>query len=141
MNPRKVKTLRTLEMHARYEKHCATQCSHGCYLCRANPVKDYRYWKIIDNEFPYDEVATVSHMLVPKKHVKEDKLNLEEFNELEKIKPKIHEAYDLIIENTHKLKSIPEHYHLHLLEMKEREMIEESGQRPFFQARTLNLTK
>ncbi len=116
-----VKTLRTLETHAKYELHLTSgHAPAGCYLCRAKPIKAYKHWKIIENEFPYDEVATESHILVPLRHAKEEVLGIAARREYKKIRGELHEKYDMIAENTHKQKSIPEHYHLHLMQIRER---------------------
>jgi hypothetical protein len=136
-----VKTLRTLGTHARYEAHCAAQMNPGCYLCKAVPIREYKHWNIIQNEFPYDEVATESHILVPKRHSKEEGLTVEEIQELADIKPDTHETYDLIMENTHKQKSIPGHFHTHLLKIRERVMTEyERPQAVFLTPQTAKLT-
>ena len=136
-----VKTLRTLDTHARYEAHCARQIHPECYLCKAPPIREYKYWNVIPNEFPYDEVATESHILVPKRHIREEGLTTEEIKELAVIKPDIHETYDLIMENTHKQKSIPGHFHTHLLMIRERIMTEhERPQAVFFTPQTDKLS-
>jgi diadenosine tetraphosphate (Ap4A) HIT family hydrolase len=124
-----IKSLRSLATHLRYEQHRNSLNFPKCYLCDAKSLKEYRYWKIIENQYPYDEVATTSHMVVPKRHLKESGLTWREMSEFEKIKTDMHSGYDMIIENTHKRKSIPEHYHLHLLNLKER-MVATHEKRP-----------
>lgn len=107
---------------ARYEDFLKEGGAEGCYICKAKPVKEYKYWKIIQNEFPYDEVAEINHIVATKKHKKEEKYTKAEIKEYRKIKEYIHKTYDTILENTNGIKSIPEHQHLHLLRLKEREM-------------------
>ncbi len=111
-----------MQTQERYEWHKHFHTNDTCYICRAEPLKTYRYWKIIDNQFPYDEIATTTHMIVPLRHVREDQLRAEELQEYSAVKADLHAEYDLILENTYKQKSIPGHYHLHLLKLKERLM-------------------
>jgi len=119
-----VKTLRSLKTHARYEQHCSLSDGKECYLCNAPAVKRFTYWKIIENQYPYDEIAAISHMAVSLRHTKETELSDDEFKEYEKVKKYIHQTYDTIMENTNKQKSIPNHYHVHLLILKEQEIQE-----------------
>lgn len=115
-----IKSLRSLQTHLQYLEHRNSPNFPKCYVCDAKPLKEYRHWKIIENQFPYDEVAATSHMVVPKRHLKESELTWREMSEFEKVKADMHAEYDMIIENTRKQKSIPGHYHLHLLKLKER---------------------
>jgi len=127
---KKVKTLRTLETHARYERHRKSSDFPKCFLCEASPLKKFKYWKVVENQFPYDEVATMSHMVVSLRHAPEEELTPAEIREYKKVKNECHENYDIIIENTRKQKSIPSHHHLHLLQIKERENICEEKRPP-----------
>lgn len=82
-------------------------------------VQDFKNWKIIDNEYPYDAIAAVHHMLVPKKKI-EDPLQLsqEELEEYLLIRRIFTKDYDVIWENTKTQKTVPEHYHVHLIKLK-----------------------
>ncbi len=72
------------------------------------------------NAFPYDRIAKTHDMIVPLRHVDEDHLNDEELKELKIIKDNyLHKEYEFIIEATYKVKSIPAHFHLHLLTIKD----------------------
>ena len=122
MNTFKIKTLRTTKTHIDHERYQRTPRFPACYICSAKPVKTYTRWKLIENEFPYDEVATKNDMIVPLRHGTEDELTKEDLREFEEIKKDINDKYDMILENTHKQKSIPGHFHLHLLQIKEREV-------------------
>lgn len=89
---------------------------HGCRLCIKKALKEYKYWRIVENSFPWDNIAKTHHMVIPKRHITIDKLNREEKKEYEIIKENyIQPNYDTIAESTHKNKSIPAHFHLHLL--------------------------
>ncbi len=85
-------------------------------------IKEYRYWRLIKNWFPYDAVALKNDILITKRIVPFDwnKLNLKEKEELVKIKQSLSEEYDLILENLPKNRSISSHFHLHLLKLKTR---------------------
>jgi hypothetical protein len=80
---------------------------------------------IIENEFPYDAIATTSHMISTKREVRLDwnLLNDDEIKEFEDIKENyLHDNYDVLWENLPKGQSIPGHFHLHLLVLKREEI-------------------
>lgn len=90
-----------------------------CHICEAASVTEFAHWRIIKNKFPYDEIARRHDMIVPKRHTVEDGLTtaeLEEFVELKKTH--INDVYQMIMESVPKNKSLPEHFHLHLLQIK-----------------------
>ncbi len=85
-------------------------------LCEKQALKEFRYWKVTDNSFPYDLIAKAHHMLVPVRHVSESELSEDELSELKEIKyTYANTEYDYLIEATSKNKSIPTHHHLHLI--------------------------
>jgi len=110
-------TLRTPEGKKKYKEYLELRNSDSpCPLCNKELVKDFNFWKVIDNKFPYDKIAKIHHMLIPKRHAQEKELNSEEIDELSHIKESyINPMYDWIIEPTSKNKSIPDHFHLHLI--------------------------
>ena len=117
--------LRTRKTTNRYKKHIADGfLADGCSLCKKNKkelIKEFKHWKIVNNIFPWDRIAKTSHMVIPKRHVKGINLTMTEIKELESIKSGyINEKYQIIVESTHKNKSIPEHFHLHLIVTKDR---------------------
>lgn len=72
------------------------------------------------NAFPYDKIATSHDMVVPLRHVPEAELTPEERKELVEIKHEyVNANYEYILEPTHKKKSIPAHFHLHLVVLKD----------------------
>lgn len=111
-------SLRSAEQWTRYEKHkAAGGLGDGCPLC-AEPknLKVFEHWRLVHAEFPYDKIAKVHDMIIPKRHVAEEGLSPEEKRELAQIKEEyINENYDFIIEAAQKNKSIPAHFHLHLI--------------------------
>jgi hypothetical protein len=114
-------TLRTQENEERYKRLIAEgHLEAGCPLCASAPLHAFKHWKIIPNTFPYDKIATTHHMVVPLRHVRESELTPEELQELLAIKHEyINAHYEYILEATHKKKTIPAHFHLHLVVLKE----------------------
>lgn len=110
-------SLRSPEGKKKYKEYLKTMSPDGsCPLCEKDPLQLFAYWKIIENSFPYDLVADTHHMIAPLRHVVEEDLNQAELKELKEIKAgMIQSTYDYIIEGTQKMKSLPGHFHLHLL--------------------------
>lgn len=106
-----------------YKKYIKDSKEGICFLCNRIDKKinkSFKYWRIIPNHFPYDNIAIKHDMLVVKRHTPSlEKLNSKEFKELIKIKKNIHSksSYSSILENTYKKQSVKGHYHLHLLEI------------------------
>jgi len=80
-------------------------------------IKDFKYWRIIPNDYPADIMYKASHMLIPKRVTPSWKtLNQDEFDELWFILDTIEkeEVYDCISLNPPKRRSIHNHFHIHL---------------------------
>ena len=114
-------SLRSTEEYQRYESYKANGgLDNGCRLCEREALRDFEHWKIIQNEFPYDVLAKVHHMIVPRRHTTESGLSEAERTELLAIKDDyIHKTYEFLMEATHLTRSIPEHFHLHLVVVKD----------------------
>ncbi|MEJ0054035.1 MAG: hypothetical protein WDN10_04950 [bacterium] len=114
-------SLRTPEVVAKYLAHRESRKgSDSCELCEKLATKEFTYWKVVENDFPYGQIAKTHHMLVPLRHTTEDGLTDSELAEQKLIKRGfVNEGYDWIIEATHKNRSIPSHFHLHLIVQKE----------------------
>ncbi len=118
--------LRSPETMAKYMKVSEERRINGHSVnpflsLQEKPVKDFKYWVIIDNEFPYDAIATVSHMISPKREVAFDweLLNEDEKSEFEEIKNSYIKAnYDVLWENLPSGQTIKGHFHLHLIVLK-----------------------
>ena len=111
-------TFRTQKSVKKYLNYLKTGVKPGfCPLCdKAPAIKKFNYWKISENSYPYDKIAKVHHMAIPMRHVSEEDLNAKEVAELRKIRESyMHEEYDWIIEAANRRKSIPDHFHLHLI--------------------------
>jgi hypothetical protein len=112
--------MRTKETQEKYATYVAEGgLDGGCRLCEAEAIKTFSHWKIIRNDFPYDRIAEVHHMLAPLRHVGEDDMSEEEKGEWASLKRTVGEDYDLMIEATMRNKSIPDHFHLHLVVVKD----------------------
>lgn len=107
---------RTKEMCSRYDE-CkkSEEFKSGCVLCKKVPIQEFQYWRIVLNDFPYDRIAKVHNMILPIRHIAGDGLNTEEIAELFEIKKKYLQEYDYIIETSKQRRSIPDHFHLHLI--------------------------
>jgi hypothetical protein len=91
-----------------------------CVLCTKPAKQQFEFWKVVENDFPYDKIAVVHDMLVPLRHVDERGLSSEETRELDTIKGSfIHPNYEWILEATHKMKSVPAHFHIHMITAQE----------------------
>ncbi len=112
---------RTAAVDKRYARWKKTKGVNGeCGLCPKKPLKSFRHWIIVKNDFPYDKIATRHDMILSRRHAPEPKLTPQELRELRKIKERyIHKTYEFIIEATYKKKSIPDHFHLHLINARE----------------------
>ena len=113
--------LRTPQSMAKYKKFVSEGLlSHGCVLCKAESIKEFENWRIVNNAFPYDRIAKVHHMIITKQHTSDASLTAIEKKEFEVIKIKyLHQTYEWILEATYKKKSVPEHAHLHLIIVKD----------------------
>lgn len=88
-------------------------------------VKEFEHWVIIENKYPYDAIAKVSHLILTKRKVAFDwnLINKEEMEEFSKLRSSyLAENYDLIWENLPRGQTIPGHFHLHLLVLKREEV-------------------
>lgn len=112
--------LRTEELENTYREYRKTDTfTNGCVLCKEEPLKLFKHWKVIVNKFPYDRIAGTHHMVVPIQHCTEVDLNQEQRNELIEIKNhELNDEYDFFMEPTHKGRSIPGHFHIHLVVIK-----------------------
>ncbi len=113
-------TLRTSEGDKKYHEYLLAHASdEKCGLCEKPALQSFTYWKIVENSFPYDTIADTHHMVVPIEHKTEDLITQEEWSEYQTIKRGfIDKNYDHLIESTTKRKTIPNHFHIHLITRK-----------------------
>lgn len=78
-------------------------------------------WFIAKNEFPYDKIAERHHLLIPVRTFENDwEMTHQEREELMGLKRSFagSKEYDAIQENVAHRRSVPRHYHLHLIKYK-----------------------
>lgn len=78
-------------------------------------LKEWSYWRLINNRFPYTVALRTHHLLLPIRVVPDrSELQAEELAELTEILSLVAPEYDFVMENFPKRRSILTHYHLHL---------------------------
>ncbi len=115
-------SLRTPQIEESYIAYRASHDFHEhCPLCEKPALETFVYWKIVPNDFPYDKLAKKHNMIVPLRHVVEADFTPEEVEELRKIKHQImlSPEYDFVMEITEPHKTIPPHFHLHILQLRD----------------------
>lgn len=92
-----------------------------CPLCDKKALRTFTYWKIVPNDFPYDKLAKVHNMIVPLRHTVEAEFTDGEIEELRKIKHEImlSPEYDFVMEITEPHKTIPPHFHMHIIALRD----------------------
>ncbi|MCA9358443.1 hypothetical protein KC902_04245 [Candidatus Kaiserbacteria bacterium] len=117
--PRGWRTLHTHNAYAEAIESGEYNDPSFCHICEAPSVIEFEHWRIIQNKFPYDEIARRHDMIVPKVHKKEEDLTAIELQELRELKiGHINDTYQMLMESVPKNKSLPQHFHLHLLQIK-----------------------
>lgn len=85
---------------------------------------EHEHWRIIANAFPYDEIAEIHHMLIPKEVVGEfADISASAQKEYHEIMSEIDalDYYTFTLLNFSKGRSVTSHWHIHLIRAKERE--------------------
>jgi diadenosine tetraphosphate (Ap4A) HIT family hydrolase len=90
------------------------------FMANAPSIKDYQYWRIIENKFPYDTIAETHHLLVPKRQVPTYyQLNESEQAELNYLLyVTLNDEYDGRWYNSPKAQSVKDWLHFHLIVVK-----------------------
>ena len=117
---------RSTETEKKYQQFKKEKLESGSDLSAFNLddeelIKEFDHWLIIKNRFPYDNMTSVNHMLVPKRQIDDfAKTNELERDEHEDIRRMLieDEYYDAIVENLPRSKSVSRHAHLHLVRWK-----------------------
>ena len=76
------------------------------------------YWRIVENQFPYDKIAVVHHLIVPERDFSEEfHMNRLEKLELDTLKDGFARGstYDCIMMSFPHNRSIPQQFHYHLI--------------------------
>ncbi|MBI4034438.1 dihydrofolate reductase family protein [Candidatus Saccharibacteria bacterium] len=94
--PHKIeKTMRLAKDEARYRARLKAGNVHR--LEELPALKEFKYFKIVDNEYPHTRIAVRHHMLVPKRVVDHwTKLNQQEWREFQQIDKYLSKKYDCI---------------------------------------------
>ncbi len=113
-------TFRSKELNDKYLSLIANgHHDDVCQLCQAPSIKEWSHWRIIENIFPYDLIAKTHHMIIPRRHAGEDELSSPELEQLKLLKQEyINENYGWLMEAVKRRKSVPAHFHLHLVTSK-----------------------
>lgn len=90
------------------------------YTDRTNDViiREFKHWYIKQNNFPYDLIATVHDLLIPRRvFATLDDCTPAEWDEYRTIMRQLaaEKYYDIVLENFPKDRSIMKHLHLHLI--------------------------
>ncbi len=109
-----------------FEKRKEPGKSHNPFLHAINNpqdqiIKEFDHWFIMVNNFPYDAVAEINHMIVTKRHITFDwkLLNNQEKLEFQILRDTyLKENYDVIYENLPSGQTQPGWFHLNLLKLK-----------------------
>lgn len=111
-------TLRTKKTQKEYMAYLEEQYDQSCIFCAKDMlIKEYDLWILVKNKFPYDKVFKDHYMLATKRHVEElYQLTDEEHQELDKLFDII--PHNQAILNRRSDRSIPRHFHLHLVTIK-----------------------
>ena len=110
-------SLRKPETEARYSEYRKNRKPSDCYLCRASSIKEFEFWRLLPNEYPYDRIVKTHHLISLRRHADENALTVAEYSELYRIKHDLRNDYDILLENTLKRKTIREHFHIHAVEV------------------------
>ena len=104
--------LRTDKTQQRYKDGAKSSFS------RIPSKEEWKYWRLVTNEFPYDVIASEHDLLIPKRVVSDlDGLNLQEKKELDVIFKSLDKrmTYDAILLAFPWSRTVDSHLHFHLL--------------------------
>jgi diadenosine tetraphosphate (Ap4A) HIT family hydrolase len=107
-------TLRKQESEERYMQHKDSGLTKPLEL--EPSLKQWTYWRLINNRYPYDSVFEVHHMLIPSRSVSSDReLTAAEKAELENILHNfVEQNYHIYFVNTRQRRSNHSMYHIHV---------------------------
>lgn len=107
-------------MHRYHDVMKAREGSDVCVLCAVPSLVEYEYWRIVDNEYPYDRIASTHHLLMPKRCCDDNDLTVAEHAELIALRDTVlNDQYDCMVVNMPKYTSVKQHFHYHLIVLKE----------------------
>jgi len=111
-------TLRSKKLEKIYQDYLKNDYDYKCIFCsRDMIIEEFNHWILLKNKFPYNKVFKNHCLLSPKAHIKEFKdLYKDEITELNELLEEL--DYDMCILNKKKKRSVPEHFHYHLVKIK-----------------------
>jgi hypothetical protein len=77
-------------------------------------IREWQYWALIDNAFPYSAAFSTHHMLIPKRVASREQIKRHEYQELQSILAELESSYDCCLVNFPAKQSIVSHYHIHM---------------------------
>lgn len=111
-------SLRTPQLEAKYQR--ARLAGRLTPLWDVEPIREFKHFKLIKNDYPHDRIARVNNMLIPKRRIRYWwQLRWYERRELKKIDRLLATRYHCIKRNYPALISVPEIVHWHLYILKE----------------------
>lgn len=114
-----IKVLRSNKIAKAYTKRLE-EVEDGSYVfdfLKLPTIKNWQYWILVKNEFPYDKIAKKHDLLVPRRFISDgEEMEDLELNELYEIKEELNEDYDVYCEGTKRNRTVPEHFHIHCIE-------------------------
>lgn len=114
-----IKLLRTPKAIKSYEKRLK-DVKDGTYvfdLLKLKSLDSWMYWVLMENEFPYDKIASKHNLLIPKRFIADGKeLEEEELYELYQIKDELGDDYDVYMESAKHNRTVENHFHIHCIE-------------------------
>lgn len=114
-------SLRTSKEEVRYER-AKKAGKAGRPFLEEPRLREWKYWAMIPNEFPYSAAFKVHHMLIPVRVVAQADLSAAEKRELQEITEQISKEgeYDCTLTNFPRNQSNKSHFHVHFLTFKDR---------------------
>lgn len=91
-------------------------------LVKKDSIKEWEHWRLVENDYPYDLIASKHTMIIPKRVFGSlIEANCLELAEIAEIKIELANQYNLYIESTPGTqRSIKAHYHLHCIKLKDK---------------------
>jgi diadenosine tetraphosphate (Ap4A) HIT family hydrolase len=112
-------SLRTPKNEKIYQEFLKSNKNRCPFCLKDLLVKEFKFWILVENKFPYNKIAVTHHLLAPKIHIAEfEELKNWQREELKEIIKKIEKNYSYISLNVKKKRTIKDHFHLHLIKIK-----------------------
>ena len=110
-------TMRSKELEKKYQADIKAGKLTRIY--DETPIKDYKYWRIVENGYPHNRIAEVNHMIVLKRECASLRhLKMHEWYELFAIVWWVKDQYDVFSYNLPAMSSVKNIPHAHLYKLK-----------------------